>query len=133
MKKITLKLLEILNLYIEITGTNPLNNIITHDNEYDVLLKENLSISTKFKLYKLITSLDKEIDIFIKNRDELVKKHGTTTDKTTYTVIHVDEFNKEIEELLQLDIEIEYHELILSEFEHIKTSNIQPTLYKMFS
>lgn len=129
MKKITLKLLEVLNLYVEITGTNPLDTITIHDG----LLKENLSISTKFKLYKLITSLDKEIEVFNKNRDELVKKYGTTTDNSTYTVIRIDEFNKEIDELLQFDIEIEYHELIPSEFEHIKTSNIQPTLYKMFS
>lgn len=129
MKKITLPLSEVLSLYIEITGINPLDGTTINNED---LLKENLSISTKFKLHKLVTSLNPEIEIFNKNRDELIKKYGTSSDELTYTVINPIEFNKEIEELVQLNVDIEYHSLSALEFEHIKTSNVQPVLYKLF-
>ena len=129
MKKITLPLSEVLSLYIEITGINPLDGTTLNDEN---LLKENLSISTKFKLHKLVTSLNSEIEIFNKNRDELIKKYGTSSDNINYTIINPIEFDKEIEELVQLNIDIEYHGLSVSEFEHITTSNVQPVLYKLF-
>lgn len=131
MKKITFKLSEILNLYVEITGID----FLTKEQMSVNLLTENISLSTKYKLFKLVDSLEVEVLNFVKHRSILITSLGELKDDNNYIIPNdkIDDFNKSINDLLGLDIEISFLEINFNEFDNVVTDKIMPFFYKILS
>ena len=142
MKKITLKLFEIYSLSAEINGVS---NQQTQEVVLTGLLKEKLSLKTKFWLTDLSKKVQEVVDTANKLKEDMIKKHGTSDkDGNVMIQMFLDEENTQVNpqyqafvndfnELLQEDKELEYKGFVIDEFENIETSENYAIFYKFIT
>lgn len=158
MEKITLKLYEFYNLEAELNGTV---NQQTGQRQSSGLIQEKLPLTTKYYLTKLAKKVAEEKAIIEELKNDLIKKYGVEDDKGGISIpMVIDEldeegnpvkiksedgsevtkkklnpdfqqFEKEFNELLQTDKELEYQAFKLSDFEKVETSENYATFFQL--
>lgn len=78
-----------------------------------------LPIKTSYSISKALTAVNSEIKIYDKERIKLLEKHGTLNEDKTEYIFDTPEkeqaFYKELEELLDVEVEINAHPVKLTE------------------
>jgi len=130
-----LTIADCLNLDIEIAGfTNKDGQILIKG-----LVNEPLNLKTKYWLNKLTTKLQVEKKAFNESRDALIKDLGETHENGSVTIpMQIDgkdnpniiEFNKQAEELLNQEIEIDVHKFSIDNFDFNSDSNYPTFMLK---
>lgn len=158
MEKITLKLFEFYNLDVELNG---LTNQSTGETVSTGLLREKLPLVTKYWLTELGKKVAAEKAAVEELKNDLIKKHGKEDDKGGVSIpMVIDEldadgnaimitdadgkevpkkvfnpefqqFEKEFNELLQTEKELEYKPIPLSDLSKLETEENYATLYKL--
>ncbi len=151
MEKISLKLFEFLNLEAEING---LVNQQTGETISKGLLSEKLNMITKYWITDLNKRLTSEKESINKLRDELIMKYGSTDENGGYQLSPsirkedgVDEegnpkfktepnqdffeFQKEYNDLLNQERELEYKPFNISDFAHVETEGNYQTFFQL--
>lgn len=147
MKKISIKLFELLNLEAELAGAT---NNQTGEKIIEGLLNQKLSVITKYHLNILLSNLTAEKKTIDALRDELIKKYGTEDENGNIGISMVIEtgevndkgepikdlnpayieFNDEYGGLLNQEKEIQVPTLKLSELEKIETKDNYNLVFK---
>jgi hypothetical protein len=160
MEKITLKLFEFYGLDVELNGAV---NQTSGQKISSGLLQEKLSLITKYWLSDLAKKVAAEKAAIEEVKNDLIKKYGKTDDNGGITIpMVIDEldeegntietenvdgskvsrkklnpdfqaFEKEFNELLQTEKDIEYKKLKLEDFEKVETSENYSTFFKLLS
>ena len=158
--KITLKLYEFYNLEAELNG---LVNQQTGEKLASGLLAEKLSMVTKYWLSDLAKKIAAEKESIEKLKEELIKKHGKEDDKGGISIpmaieeLDADgnpvkstdadgnevtkrivnpaylEFEKEFNDLLQQERDVEYNAFKLADFAAVETAQNYNTFFKLVS
>jgi hypothetical protein len=151
MKKINLKLIEIIKLEAELNGVrnNQTGEILTPG-----LLQEKMSLVTKYWLTDLAKKMTAEKNSLEELKNELIIKYGKKDEKGNVSILMVIEeeveengkkvlqkkinpvyqqFEKELSELLETEKEIEYKELNIEDFSKVETSENYSTFFKLLS
>jgi len=160
MEKVTLKLYEFYNLEAELNG---LVNQQTGEKLASGLLAEKLSMVTKYWLSDLAKKIAAEKESIEKLKEELIKKHGKEDDKGGISIpmaieeLDADgnpvkstdadgnevtkrivnpaylEFEKEFNDLLQQERDVEYNAFKLADFAAVETAQNYNTFFKLVS
>lgn len=158
MEKITLKLFEFYNLDAELNG---LRNQNTGETISSGLLQEKLSLVTKYWLTDLGKKVAAEKAAVEELKNELIKKYGKEDEKGGISIpMVIDDvdadgnpvtekdtegndvtrkklnpdfqaFEKEFNELLQTEKELEYKTIKLEDFEKVETADNYVTFFKL--
>lgn len=90
---------------------------------FSKITNKELSPVVSFRLVKLIKEINVELEIFEKEKEKLLKKYGKKNDDDSYTILdeNKDSWNKDITELLSLDVDITAEKVNLAN-EDIKIS-----------
>lgn len=158
MEKITLKLYEFYNLEAELNGVT---NQQTGEKISSGLLQEKLSLTTKYWLTKLAKKVSDEKAIVEELKNDLIKKYGKEDENGGVSIpMAIDEldengqavmvtkedgtevakkklnpefqqFEKEFNDLLQTDKELEYKPFNLEDFEKLETSDNYATFFQL--
>ena len=130
-----LKLHEVLSLYYE------LNGVTKHGQETEVLsqgmLKQKMSLKTKVYLQRLNKVVSEEVKLYEEAKQELWKKWGDEKDgMIEIPADKVSDFNKELQDLLTAEKEINVSELWgadlkLEHLESIETDEFYPALFTL--
>lgn len=151
MEKISLKLFEFLNLEAEING---LINQQTGETISKGLLGEKLNMITKYWITDLNKRLTSEKESINKLRDELIMKYGSTDEQGGYQLSPsikkedgVDEegnpkyktepnpdffeFQKEYNDLLNQERELEYKPFKIEDFAQVETEGNYQTFFQL--
>jgi hypothetical protein len=123
-----LTIADCLNLEIEVSGFT--------NNEGKVLLKgllnEPLNLKTKYWLNRLVTKLQVEKKAFNDSRDSLIKQLGEVQKDGSVTIPmeikgkpnpKIIDFNKQTDELINQEVEIEVHKFSIDNFDFESDSN----------
>jgi hypothetical protein len=123
-----LTIADCLNLEIEIAGFK--------NQEGEILLKgllnEPLNLKTKYWLNKLLTKLQAEKKHFTESRDSLIRELGEVQEDRSIAIPmlkdgeqnpNIIEFNKQAEELLKQEIEIEINKFQIESFDFESDEN----------
>ncbi|QKJ99935.1 MAG: hypothetical protein HND40_10370 [Ignavibacteriota bacterium] len=101
------------------------------------LLNKELPVKTAYRLGRLSKAIQSELDQFNLTRNNLIKKYGKEKDGQ-YQIdpddkTALEKFNKEIEELLDVEIKIDSYEPIpINELDDIKLSAIDMSKLEIF-
>jgi|688.fasta_scaffold00087_59 hypothetical protein len=134
--KTSLTLEEILFLEAEIGGVANETGIVSKG-----LLQHKLSISTKYYLTKLLTTLQEDKKYIGEQRNELIKSLGTETEEGSFEIKNeidgqvnpnIVEFRKQMDELMRTEREIEHVKLSIDDFKNIETEANFQVLFKLF-
>jgi len=158
MEKITLKLFEFYNLDAELNG---LTNQGTGETITTGLLREKLPLVTKYWLTELGKKVAAEKAAVEELKNDLIKKFGKEDEKGGISIPMViddldadgnpikdtdaeenevirkkfnpdfQQFEKEFNELLQTEKELEYKPILLSDLEKVETEENYVTLFKL--
>ena len=158
MEKISLKLFEFYNLDAELNG---LTNQQTGEKIASGLIQEKLSLVTKYWLTELGKKVAAEKASVEELKNDLIKKYGKEDDKGGISIPMVIEemdsegepkkdvdkdgnwftkkvinpdfqlFEKEFNDLLQTEKELEYKAFTLEDFEKVETSENYGTFFKL--
>lgn len=158
MERISLKLLEFYNLDAELNG---FNNPQTGESIYKGLLKEKLTLVTKYWLNDLAKKVSAEKAAVEELKNELIRKFGKADengnvtipvlidqlDETGNVVTNTNEdgtetskkvlnpdyqaFDQEYSQLMQTEKELEYKPFNLENFESLETSENYATFFKL--
>lgn len=148
MEKISLKLYEFYNLDSELNGVL---NQQTGEKVSSGLLAEKLKLTTKYWLTELSKKVAAEKATVETLKEELIKKHGEADETGSISIpMYIDivkdeegnivdgknnpsfiEFQKEFNELLQEEKELEYKTVKLSELENIESDGNYPVFFKL--
>jgi len=158
MVKITLKLFEFYNLDAELNG---LTNQGTGETITTGLLREKLPLVTKYWLTELGKKVAAEKAAIEELKNDLIKKYGKEDEKGGISIPMViddldangnpikdtdaeenevirkklnpdfQQFEKEFNELLQTEKELEYKPILLSDLEKVETEENYVTLFKL--
>jgi hypothetical protein len=158
MEKISLKLFEFYNLDAELNG---LTNQQTGEKIASGLIQEKLSLVTKYWLTELGKKVAAEKAAVEELKNDLIKKYGKEDDKGGISIPMVIEeldsegqpmkdvdkdgnwftkkvinpdfqlFEKEFNDLLQTEKELEYKAFTLEDFEKVETSENYTTFFKL--
>lgn len=130
-----LKLHEVLSLYYE------LNGVTKQGQETEVLtqgmLKQKMSLKTKVYLQRLNKVVSEEVKLYEEAKQELWKKWGNEKDgMIEIPAEKVADFNKELQDLLTAEKEINVSELWgadlkLEHLESIETDEFYPALFTL--
>jgi len=130
-----LKLHEVISLYYE------LNGVTKQGQETEVLsqgmLKQKMSLKTKVYLQRLNKIVSEEVKLYEEAKQELWKKWGNEKDGIIEIPSEsVSEFNKELQDLLTAEKEINVSELWgadlkLEHLESIETDEFYPALFTL--
>jgi hypothetical protein len=130
-----LKLHEVLSLYYE------LNGVTKQGQETEVLtqgmLKQKMSLKTKVYLQRLNKVVSEEVKLYEEAKQELWKKWGDEKDRMIEIPSDkVADFNKELQDLLTAEKEINVSELWgadlkLEHLESIETDEFYPALFTL--
>lgn len=130
-----LKLHEVLSLYYE------LNGVTKQGQETEVLtqgmLKQKMSLKTKVYLQRLNKVVSEEVKLYEEAKQELWKKWGDEKDgMIEIPSDKVSDFNKELQDLLTAEKEINVSELWgadlkLEHLESIETDEFYPALFTL--
>ena len=90
---------------------------------FSKITNKELSPAVSFRLVKLIKEINVELEIFEKEKEKLLKKYGKKNDDDSYTILdeNKDSWNKDITELLSLNVDITAEKVNLAN-EDIKIS-----------
>lgn len=90
---------------------------------FSKITNKELSPVVSFRLVKLIKEINVELEIFEKEKEKLFKKYGKKNDDDSYTILdeNKDSWNKDITELLSLNVDITAEKVNLAN-EDIKIS-----------
>jgi hypothetical protein len=123
-----LTIADCLNLEIEIAGfKNEQGEILLKG-----LLNEPLNLKTKYWLNKLLTKLQAEKKHFTESRDSLIRELGEVQEDGSIAIPmlkdgeqnpNILEFNKQAEELLKQEIEIEINKFQIENFDFESDQN----------
>jgi len=123
-----LTIADCLNLEIEIAGfKNEQGEILLKG-----LLNEPLNLKTKYWLNKLLTKLQAEKKHFTESRDSLIRELGEVQEDGSIAIPmlkdgeqnpNIIEFNKQAEELLKQEIEIEINKFQIENFDFESDQN----------
>lgn len=99
----------------EIVNNEPLINAISH--------KQGLGIKISYALSKNISKIEREIEIYNKEKAKLIEKYGSKNDEGNYITDtqgnikfnNLDDWNKAIIELLELEVDIDIHKISLED------------------
>lgn len=150
MKKVTLKLSEVLELEVELNG---LVNQQKNEVLVEGLLSKDLKLATKYWLSDLNEKVSKEKASVGKLRDELIKKHGTTGEDGNISIpMYINEkkdeegkivsadvnpdfvkFQEDYNKLMEETVDILHKEFKLSDFEDLKTKELPRVFFKLLS
>jgi hypothetical protein len=160
MEKISLKLFEFYGLDAELNGAV---NQQTGEKLSSGLLQEKLSLVTKYWLTDLAKKVAAEKAAVEELKNDLIKKYGTADERGGITIpMVIDEldeegnvletenedgskvsrkklnpdfqaFEKDFNELLQTEKDVEYKKLKLEDFEKVETSDNYNTFFKLLS
>lgn len=158
MEKITLKLFEFYNLDAELNG---LKNQSTGETISSGLLQEKLSLVTKYWLSDLAKKVAAEKAAVEELKNELIKKYGKEDERGGISIPMViddldadgnpvkdvdaegneslrkklnpdfQQFEKEFNDLLQTEKELEYKTINLEDFEKVETADNYITFFKL--
>lgn len=151
MEKISLKLFEFLNLEAEVNG---LINQQTGETISKGLLGEKLNMITKYWITDLNKKLTEQKESINKLRDELIQKHGDQDEQGGYQLSPsikkedgVDEdgsplftnemnpsffeFQKEYNDLLNQERDLEYKPFNIEDFAQVETEGNYQTFFKL--
>lgn len=158
MEKISLKLFEFYNLDAELNG---LTNQQTGEKISTGLIQEKLSLTTKYWLTSLGKAVAAEKAAVEELKNDLIKKYGKADESGNISIpMVIDEvdadgnavkstdsegneftkkilnpdfqqFEKEFNELLQTEKELEYKPFVLEDFEKVETSENYVTFFKL--
>ena len=89
-------------------------------NSIDVLsklTKMELPIKLSYAFSKNITNIDRELVAYNKERQKLIEKYGEkdkegnlkTKEDGTINILNIDNFNKELKEILEIETEVDIH------------------------
>lgn len=132
----SIKLQDAVNLYYE------LNGFTKQDGEkqeviLEGILKQKMSLKTKVYLQRLNKIVSDEFNIYEKERIELIKKYGQEKDGfITIEQDNIEEFQKELNELLSTEVIIDVKnlwssDLSINNFESIETTEYYPILFNL--
>ena len=150
MQKVTLKIYEILALDVELNGyTDPQSGKLLAEG----LISKELKLTLKYWLSDLADKVMKEKEKVGKLREALIKRHGTADDNGGVSIpMYInqvldeegklvsaeinpvyDDFQKEYQELLEENVDLEYKEFSLSELEGVMTKDIPKVFFKLIA
>lgn len=97
--------------------------LINTTSVFSKITNKELSPVVSFRLVKLIKEINVELEIFEKEKEKLLKKYGKKNDDDSYTILdeNKDSWNKDITELLSLNVDITAEKVNLAN-EDIKIS-----------
>jgi hypothetical protein len=72
---------------------------------FNKIISADLPVTITYKLHKMISSLQAEINTFNETHKNLAEKYGTANDDGTVTINQLSEYNAELNELLSIEIE----------------------------
>ena len=105
-----------------------LHQIINAIPALNKLGNSNMKLTDAYKLQKLLSALQVEIDFYNKNHLELIEKHGQIKDDGTFSIYKdkQNDFVKAMNELSQTDVEPEFTrmKIIISENMQISANDI---------
>jgi hypothetical protein len=150
MEKAKLKLYEILALDAELNGFTDQQ---TGRMIVEGILSKEMKLSLKYWLSDLSDKIVKEKEKVGKLREDLIKKHGTADDSGGISIpMYINQvfdennkmvsadnnpvyeaFQKEYQDLLEEDVNIEYKAINLSEVQDIKTKDIPKVFFKLMA
>lgn len=81
------------------------------------LTNMELPIKLSYAFSKNITNIDRELVAYNKERQKLIKKYGEkdkegnlkTKEDGTINILNIDNFNKELKEILEIETEVDIH------------------------
>ena len=116
--------------------TVTLGNIFNSVDTLGLLTKEKLGVKALYKLNKLVEALPKEIKFLDEQRLIIIKKYGEEVNNGVGTwkvkPEHIDEFNKEINDLLSIEVELPNEKFLIDELDDVKLDLIQYNTIKVF-
>lgn len=79
------------------------------------LSNEKLNVKDAIKVARLIKKLSEESDVYNSQRQRICEKYGTETDDGGYKIAEdkVQDFNKEMTELLETELENDYEVIVI--------------------
>lgn len=89
------------------------------------IFDKDLNIKIAYRLGKLLKKMSDEMNLLEENRIKLVKKYGKQTEDNGQFAVDPDktqDFYNEINELMQVEIDIDFEPISLEEFGDIKLS-----------
>jgi hypothetical protein len=89
------------------------------------IFNKDINIKLAYKLSTLIKTLSEELRKLEEGRVKLVKKYGKTDEKTGQISVNTEEtqsFYKEFNELMQMEIEVDFEPIPLNAFGDIEIS-----------
>jgi len=89
------------------------------------IIKLDIPVMAAWDLMKIVKDLDTELEIYSKARKKLFNKYGEVDEKTKNQKIKedkVEDFKKDIEELLNKEIEIKTKKIKISSLGNLKLS-----------
>jgi len=88
-----------------------LKEIANSAGSFGKLASQDFDIVTAYKIKKLAGILQKELDLYNEQKENVAKKYGTMSDDEKYYHIaedKIEEANKELEQLAEYEVEIQY-------------------------
>lgn len=89
-----------------------IKDIVNSQNSLQKLLGVSLPVKVSYKLSKLVTKLQPELDLFNKEKDKLIEKYGEKDDKGVVSIKqdspNMPKFAKEIDELAEMEVNIDF-------------------------
>jgi hypothetical protein len=89
------------------------------------MFNKDVNIKIAYRLGKLLKKLSEEMKALEENRVKLVKKYGVEDEKTKQISVPQDnaqDFHKEFNELMQVEIEVDFEPIPLEQFGDIELS-----------
>ena len=132
-----LKLHEIVGLHYELNGITKQKNDGTQEVVSQGLLKQKASLKVKVYLQRLNKIVADEVKLYEENRTELFKKYGEEAEgQITLKKENFEEFNKEHEELLTAEKEVDVKmlwstDLTVDNLAAIETDEVYPIFLKL--
>lgn len=85
------------------------------------LTNMELPIKLSYALSKNITKIDRELEVYNKERQKLIEKYGEkdkegklkTKEDGTINILDIDNFNKDLKEILEIETEVDIHTIDL--------------------
>lgn len=132
-----LKLHEIIALHYELNGITKQHFDGVSERISQGLLKQKTAMKTKLYLLRLNNVVAEEFKLYEDAKQELFKKYGYEKDnKIIINDENIDDFNKELEDLLTVEKEIDVQnlwssELTIDNIATIETDEIYPIFLKL--
>jgi hypothetical protein len=105
------------------------------DEATQLLSKERISFLAKFKITDLHKALVTKLESFEEIRKKVIEKFGALDEKKENYVIpdeKQEEFKKEIQSLLEAEIEFQYEPLDIKLIQNLESDNVYYQIFRIF-